>query len=114
VKFNSCEADYSTTLNEIKSLSTKNYNALMAFKNPASIMRFPRLLLQENGDVPPTYGRVASFAEQGMAKNVTIREEHPVISIMDYIKDASVFYSKQVQLYNQGNCLYDVLHHANS
>ena len=73
----------------------------MSLKNPASLMRYPRLKLQAMGEVPPTYGRVASFAEQGMAKNVNIREQHPVISILDYIKDASVFYSKQVQLSHQ-------------
>ena len=62
-------------------------------------------MLQAEGSLPPTFGRVASFAEQGMAKNVPLREMHPVQSLLSYIKQASIFYSKQVKLCFEGNAL---------
>ena len=70
----------------------------MGMENVPSLIRYPRVKLQAEGKLPPTFGRVASFAEQGMSHNVSLRSEHPVQSVLGYIKNSSVFFSKQVHL----------------
>ena len=89
-------------MRSIKEVNPKAHERLRMMDYSHSLMRYPRLKMQAEGILPPTFGRVASFAEQGMSQNVPVRSEHPVQSVLTYIKKASVFYSKQVQLLKKG------------
>ena len=81
------------------SVDSKNYEIVRNVKPPESLLLFPRLLLQSAGKFPPTYDRRMSFVEQEMAKYVDERTMSPLEAIMDYSRAASVFFTKQIMLY---------------
>ena len=66
-------------MRSIKEVNPKAHERLRMMDNSHSLMRYPRLKMQAEG-------RVASFAEQGMSQNVPVRSEHPVQSVLTYIK----------------------------
>ena len=45
-----------------------------------------------------------------MSANVKLREQHPIEAILSYIKKQSIFYSKQVKLYEEGSLLSIYIH----
>ena len=96
-------------MTSISKVHSDYYQLLVNMKNPASLIRYERLKLQSRGEAPPTYGRVASFAEQGMSQNVLLREQHPVEAVLTFIKNESIFYSKQVKLLQKGIVLHTEL-----
>ena len=81
--------------------SPKHHKTIMDLKRPAMLNLYKRLQLQVSQEAPPTFGRITSFVEQGMAENKERRSMTIVKSILDVIRDLSIFYSEQRTLYSE-------------
>ena len=97
-------------MKELKTANPKHHKTISDLKNPEMLILHKRLILQAAKQVPPTFGRIASFVEQGMSQNKERRTMTIVRSILDMIRGLSRFYSGQRCLYAASGTVHTVNH----
>ena len=96
-------------MTNLKSVSPVNHDLVCSLKAPEALLLFPRLILQSEGNYPPTYNRRMSFVEQDMAKYAEERSHSPLEAVLDYSRAASVFYTKQIKIYEEAGKIYHII-----
>jgi hypothetical protein len=95
------QASYDAAIKVAEEQNPEALKKLLAVTPTASLVRFHRLQLQIEGEVPATCGRTMSYSEQEQSKYRGERKHHPTDSIVHFSNHASVDYAKQIEDINK-------------